>query len=217
MAFIMPTAALPTGDRTRRERQRLERRDAILAAAQKVFARKSYEGSTMADIAREAGVAAGTVYLYYDSKTELFAALNLRLYDVINRALREAKAPPDLAGGTRARIHAVFQACREHRDLLRLVFLNPDPRTEVARRLKRADEERLRPLAELLAGGMEAGVVRRGDARLLARVINGLVIIGLYQCFVQSDGAAARSYEDIIIDMVVGALSPNRPAGQASA
>ena len=75
--------------------------------------------------------------------------------------------------------------------------------------MKRAEEERMGPLAELLRGGMEAGIVRRGDAHLLARIVNGVVIMGLYQCFVLSDGSLVDTYQDIITDMVVGALQPN--------
>ena len=209
MAFSMGPQAVAAATREKRQRQKSERRDAILAAARKVFAQKGYDGTTVADIAKEAGVAAGTVYLYYASKTELFAGLNFQLFQVINRALEVTQAPPDLVGATRARIQGVFQAARQHSDLVRLVFLNPDPRSEVARRMRRADEERLRPLAELLRGGMDAGVVRLGDPYLLARIINGLVIMGLYQCFVQSDGRLVDTFQDTITDMVVGALRPS--------
>ena len=205
---MAPNTVVAT-NKEKRQRQKIERRDAILSAARKVFAEAGYDGTTIADIAKEAGVAAGTVYLYYASKTDLFAALNLQLFALINQALQLADAPPDLAAGTRVRIQGVFQAARKHSDLVRLVFLNPDPRSEVAHRMKRADEERMGPLAELLRGGMEAGIVRRGDAHLLARIVNGVVIMGLYQCFVQSDGRLVDTYQDIITDMVVGALRPN--------
>jgi AcrR family transcriptional regulator len=204
----MPTAAVPVTPEEKRQRQKSARRDAILAAARKVFAEKSFERATIADIAREAGVASGTVYLYYASKLDLFAALNARLFQVVLEALERAQAPPDLRGGTQARIHAVFEASRNHRDLLRLVFLNPDPRSEVARRMKVADEERLRPLAHLFRNGMQAGVVRQGDPMLLARIVNGLVIVALHQCFVQSDGSRAEEYEATVTEMIIGGLAP---------
>ena len=203
----MPAPAPPATKVDRRERQKTARREAILAAARKVFTQKGFEGTTIADVAREAGVAAGTVYLYYASKLDLFAALNARFFEVIVEAM-QVRAPPDVRGGTRARIHAVFEACSKHRDLVRLVFLNPDPRTEVARRMKRADEERLRPLADILEGGMRSGVVRQAEAMLLAKVINGLVVVALYQCFVQSDGHDAQAYEDTVTEMIVGGLAP---------
>ena len=205
----MRETAAPTAGRQKRERQKNVRRDAILASARKVFARKGYDGATIADIAKEAGVASGTVYLYYASKTDLFAALNAYFFQSIQEAMLQADAPPDVGGGTRSRIRAVFEACAKHRDLVRLVFLNPDPRTEVARRMKNADEERLQPLADLLQGGMDAGIVRNADARFLARIITGLVTIALYQCFVQSDRSDVEAYENTVSDMVIGALTPS--------
>lgn len=204
---MSPTA--PATARTeRRERLRTARREAILSAARKVFAKHGFEGTTVADVAREAGVASGTVYLYYPSKLDIFAALNARLFQVIMEAMQQAPAPPDVRGGTRARVHAIFEASSQHRDLLRLVFLNPDPRTEVARRMRRADEERLRPLAEILRGGMAAGTVRSGDPHLFAKLINGLVITALYQCFAQSDGSDAPAYEETVTEMIIGGLAP---------
>ena len=197
-----PTAAVT------REQRKTARREAILAAAQGVFARKGFDGATMADIAHAAGVASVTVYLYYESKIDLFAALNARLWEVVIGAMRDANAPPDVRGGTRVRIHAVFTAANRHRDLLRLVFLNPDPRTEVARRMSNADEARVQPLVVILQGGMDAGTVRHSNPAMLARLINSLVIIALYQCFIQQDGEDVHAYEDTVTEMIVGALTP---------
>lgn len=200
---MVPTAAIA------REQRKTARREAILAAAQTVFAKKGFDGATIADIARAAGVASGTVYLYYESKIDLFAALNARLLEVVNGAMLDATVPADVRGATRARIHAVFTAASKHRDLLRLVFLNPDPRTEVARRMNNADEASLQPLVEILQVGMNAGTVRRAEPAMLARLINSLVIIALYQCFIQRDGEDVHAYQDTVIEMIVGALTPS--------
>jgi TetR/AcrR family transcriptional regulator, fatty acid metabolism regulator protein len=47
----------------------------ILAAATRVFARKGYYNARVSDIAREAGIAAGTIYLYFDTKEEILITL----------------------------------------------------------------------------------------------------------------------------------------------
>jgi AcrR family transcriptional regulator len=57
----------------------------ILDAASELFARASYERTTIAGIAERAGVAHGTVYAHFDSKAELFVA-------VMRRALRRLEA-----------------------------------------------------------------------------------------------------------------------------
>lgn len=60
-----------------------DKRQAILRAAISVFARCGYFNSKVADIAREAGVADGTVYLYFKSKEEI-------LHSIFDRSVEEA-------------------------------------------------------------------------------------------------------------------------------
>jgi len=59
-----------------------DKREAILRAAIKVFARNGYFNSKVSDIAGEAGIADGTVYLYFKSKEEV-------LHSVFDRAMEE--------------------------------------------------------------------------------------------------------------------------------
>ncbi len=59
---------------TRKEKKTKERHEQILKAAGEVFTRKGYEAATIPEIAQAAGVAAGTIYLYFPSKRELFIA-----------------------------------------------------------------------------------------------------------------------------------------------
>src|SRR5713101_8595699 len=69
--------------------QRNDKRARILDAAVKVFAERGYFSSTVAEIARAAGVADGTIYLYFKSKDDLL----LRLFDEkMTQLLAEAKA-----------------------------------------------------------------------------------------------------------------------------
>ena len=57
-------------------RERLEAKDsAILDAAERIFAQAGFDGAKIADIARAASVAEGTVYLYYKNKRDLLAGV----------------------------------------------------------------------------------------------------------------------------------------------
>lgn len=60
---------------TLREARREAIIEALVAAAETVIARKGYSDATMHDIARQAGCATGTIYLYFKSKEEMFNAL----------------------------------------------------------------------------------------------------------------------------------------------
>lgn len=59
-----------------------DKREAILSAATKIFAGKGYFNAKVADIAAEAGIADGTVYLYFKSKDEI-------LHSIFDRAMAE--------------------------------------------------------------------------------------------------------------------------------
>jgi len=63
----------------------LDKREAILRAAIEVFAHNGYFSSKVADIAKAAGVADGTVYLYFKSKEEI-------LHSIFDRNMEEAIA-----------------------------------------------------------------------------------------------------------------------------
>src|ERR1051325_5427060 len=69
------------------------KRDALLRAAIDVFAERGYFNAQVADVARAAGVAAGTVYLYFRSKDDL-------LISIFERSMREGLAHGRAAVGT---------------------------------------------------------------------------------------------------------------------
>lgn len=54
---------------------RVRRREDILGAAVRVFARKGFAASRVEDVAAEAGIAKGSVYLYFDSRDALLAGV----------------------------------------------------------------------------------------------------------------------------------------------
>ena len=70
---------------SRRDSAPSPKRDAILRAAIDVFADRGYFNAQVADVARAAGVAAGTVYLYFKSKDDL-------LVSIFERSMRESLA-----------------------------------------------------------------------------------------------------------------------------
>src|SRR5262249_24895097 len=71
----------------------------ILEAARSVFAQKGFSAATVDDIAAAAGVAKGTVYLYYESKRDIyFAALKFgieQMYAMLNERLKSVSTPEE--------------------------------------------------------------------------------------------------------------------------
>jgi len=67
------------GIQERKERERERRRQQIIVAAKRVFTEKGFNKATMEDIAKEAELSPGTLYLYFKNKDELYASLSLRI------------------------------------------------------------------------------------------------------------------------------------------
>lgn len=93
-----PTRRSPAGDVA------LDKRDAILKAATEVFARRGYFQSQVADIARAAGVAAGTVYLYFRSKDDLLVSIFER---TMKETLAEGRAAIEGIDDPRERLRCI--------------------------------------------------------------------------------------------------------------
>lgn len=201
----------PTGIAERSQRSeaaRAARREEIIDAARRVFAERGFSGTTIADIADEAQIALGTVYLYFKSKDELFAALNQRLAELITAAASGEIVARSLEAAVRRRVERIFDACSRNRDLVRVVVLNTDPGTAATRRIAAAEANRERPLVRMLEQALEAGLIRSGDPVIMTRLIFGLVSIAVYQAFVLSDGSDAEKYRDAAADMLVAYLTP---------
>jgi AcrR family transcriptional regulator len=69
------------GIHERKEREKERRRQQIMVAAKRVFSIKGFGRATMEDIANEAELSPGTLYLYFNSKDDLCASLSLRVLE----------------------------------------------------------------------------------------------------------------------------------------
>lgn len=82
------------GIQERRERERERRRQQIMVAAKRVFTDKGFGKATMEDIATEAELSPGTLYLYFKNKDELYASLSLRILQYLMIRLEHVNAEP---------------------------------------------------------------------------------------------------------------------------
>lgn len=158
---------------SRRERERLMRRRAMLQAAKAVFAEKGYMNATLEEIAQRAEFGKGTLYNYFEGGKEdiLFAILD-ELHDELIDVIRETFTPARRAGRPfREQFHAFVEACfsffLERRDLFlilmkeaHLLIFSDDQ--EKARYFKRQQDRVVGAMVPMLE---EA--VRRGELKPL--------------------------------------------------
>ena len=99
-----------------------EKHQQIIEAAVRVFARSGYYNSRVADIAKEAGIASGTIYLYFKTKDEILVTLFREKMAEFVADLRKAiAAEPDAVAKLRRLIALHFQILEENPDLAEVV------------------------------------------------------------------------------------------------
>ena len=153
-----------------------DKREAILRAATKVFARSGYFNSKVADVAREAGVADGTVYLYFKSKEEILRSIFERNTGEAVRAGREELAKIE---DPREKLRRIARHHLERlgadRDLAVVFQVELRGTTKFMEEFSAAGlAEYLGLIREVFEEGQAAGVFRRGlNAKLVAKVLFG--------------------------------------------
>lgn len=80
-----------THSQGKRERNRINNRNAILVAARDCFQEQGYEKTTIRDIVRRTGLASGTFYNYFSSKRDIFAALLTDFLHQLNQNISELR------------------------------------------------------------------------------------------------------------------------------
>jgi AcrR family transcriptional regulator len=124
----------------RRELERRQRVETILNAARGEFLKKGYQGATMRDIARRAGVTTGALYFHFPGKDELYGRICENVLELHVRILGNTKIPK---GSLKNRLRAVAESYltiyinyRDDFDLLDFEFHRLDLSPELAQRLE---------------------------------------------------------------------------------
>lgn len=143
----------------------------------RLFAERGFESTTIADIAREAGVAHGLVYHYFRSKDELLHAV-FEGYSFLP-ALRHllTVAPTRPASAVLPEIAVGFSAMLDERaDFMRLVVRESQTNVAFATALAGVANEGLELLTEYINGRVAVGELRPHDVTVTARAIFHAII-----------------------------------------
>jgi AcrR family transcriptional regulator len=185
----------------------------ILEAARKVFARKGFEGATMDEIAETAGVAKGTVYLYFQSKRDVYLeALRQGFAGLTEETMRNMEAAPTAAEKIRAFVTTRVHYAEQNRDFvaiyhaefgnMRAACLNKEFRALYLRQTK--------ALGEVLGEAAAKGQIRpvRPDAAgfIVYEMTRGLVTQRLLG---YSNGTAEEDIE-LLFDVIWNGLAPDQ-------
>lgn len=203
-----------TGSRRRAvgEAEKAARRRQILLAAKRVFARKGFQATTIADVAKAAQLSYGAVYWYFGSKDDLFHDL----MDQEAEALREHIAAaldgfghddPEVL--LRRSIRAIFEFFESDKALVRLLFRDAyalGGRFE--RHLVAIYEGFIDDLAALLDDARSRGQVIDAPPRVAAFSVAALIGQLAHRRLSTDDGLEASVVADFAVRLLMDGLRP---------
>jgi AcrR family transcriptional regulator len=207
----------PTAPETgaRRERERLLRRQAILSAAERVFALHGFEAATIEQIAREAEYAAGTIYLYFKDKQALYAALIAgklsAMVDLVETIVR-ASAPADPVGALRNAIRTQFEFHDQNRGFFEVLLRHHPGPPPAGREDWESIERTLRRhhaiLVDLIVQCQRRKLIRAGESLDYAVALLGMVIHLTHEAM-KAGGRPLLGKADFVFDLfMTGARRP---------
>jgi AcrR family transcriptional regulator len=161
-----------------RQKAKAMYRQAVLDAAEQIFATQGLRGARIQDIAKLAGMSVGTVYNHFAQKEDIVVALITEREKELRDAF-DAKPgdPPDFCGALRARHERVMRLIREHMDFYSFALyegifesdLVPPDSMFATQRYDDAHERFDTAMEELLAQGVSEGQVEPQDLVRLKR------------------------------------------------
>lgn len=179
----------------------------------RVIARKGMAAATMQEIAEEAGVAKGTIYLYFRDRDELVEkTFETAITQLIQQVERALETETSIEQKLRASMAAKFAFFRENREFFRLYISlrHPEGDAQQQRRHKRICEPQymssVMRFAEALRAAMDRGEIRRVDPlRLALFVVEGSNAI-VVQRVMEETPPPEEEDVDFVTNLIMGGI-----------
>lgn len=180
----------------------VSKRQAIIEAARSIFAKQGYEDTTIAEIAEEAGVAVGTVYLYFHNKREIYTSVSLDQVVALAAVMEDPRIVTlPFEQMPRAIIEAIFHNCHQNSGLMSLIQVDIQSKEEIT--LHKAAEGLItNALDNLLRQAIAQDQLMPFDTEMYAKLLFGLVDSALFNCFCIEGGEGEDLYRERTIEFI---------------
>lgn len=183
-----------------------ERQQQILQAAAQVFAEKGFDAATIRDVARAAGVAEGSIYLYFKNKQDLLVHLPRQFMlppvEAFHAAANRSAAPVSPDALLQFVAENIVTVVQHNRDLIRVLFTtlpNLDEQTRAAY-LREGPGYAVERIEEYIRAQQAAGIFRADvNPEIAARALPGMLLFFLLvQEVLQPADMPRFEYRDVI-------------------
>ena len=177
-SFITVERAILPENNTRKRQLSSLRQEQILAAALDIFSQKGYSAATVSEIARKANLAAGTIYLYFPNKRDLFIKVIENLMVTPLLAIFEngtaGDFPDVLKQAVNNRLELIDSSFASHLVLLMSEILR-DPELK-GYFYQTALQPLLKRIITVFGNQQSPGIWRSADPEITVRLVAGLII-----------------------------------------
>lgn len=153
----------------------------VLRSAEKLFAKRGFYPTTIDDIAKEAKLAKGTIYLYFDSKEDLFfSVIEKKLGALLSKIEKGMKEPGSAWQRINTTIGVHLKFLEENRDFFKIMQsfseqLKEKLEKELKRRVVEKQSQYIKILSRLIQEAIDKREIKPLDARKLAIILMGIV------------------------------------------
>jgi AcrR family transcriptional regulator len=202
---------------SRREREKLSRRNEILQAARKVFSSKDYASATLDDIATVAELSKGTIYLYFQNKADLFLSTfemgMEQVASVIMDAISDNKDDP--ISGVKDIIQRELLLFEENMDLFKIVTSESahfDLHSEMGRnndfkkRMIKEISQSIIALTDYIQNGIDMGLFKKVSPKDAASALLSIIRGFSFDWIMGLEEGSPRDKTEIIITIFLDGL-----------
>jgi AcrR family transcriptional regulator len=191
----------------------VETRSRILQAAQRLFARRGFDGTTTRDLAQEAGVAEGTLFRHFENKKAILIEVATQgwieiLTDLLTE-LSEMGSYKAIAQVMRKRMLNLHH----NADLFRVCFMEAQFHPDLRDRIQSEVIAKMTDVAEaFFQTAMDQGIYRPMNPRIVAQVFLGMFTVAGFSCStVISEDASPHEMQEMaegIADIFLNGVLP---------
>jgi TetR/AcrR family fatty acid metabolism transcriptional regulator len=192
---------------SRRKREAEARRREILEAAVRVFARRGFHAATIAEVAAEAGVAVGSIYLYFNTKEDLyFSLVDEKVEELLSFLHAELARAPTALGKLRRLVVAELEFFNCNREFLRIYLstrsgLEWTLKDDFGEAVSRKYAAYIEMVTAIIKRGIDEGELRAAPTADLAYALVGMVNSVVFRWVAEDDPEPLGPKADWLVEL----------------
>jgi AcrR family transcriptional regulator len=201
----------------RKARELAQRKFEILAAAERLFARKGFFKTSMAAIAQEAEFSVGSLYQFFPSKDAVYVALmEDKFAEYLTLVLREVAAAKTALDQLDALIATKFGFFEKHRNFFRIYVTEwgvgeCSVKGALGERISGLREEYLALLTKTMVSGIRRRAFKKLDAKEMAQLFDGMMNAIIHQWIASAGEESLAAKSSTVRDVFLRGVLAGQP------